>query len=191
MVSTSRRCGWRRPTPRLPAAGACVRRGFVGWARRTPTVPVVDPQIAAQLLVQMLETVVQPKGHGIPAGVGAQLPRCGQDRHVQRRPWAAATGNSTFLLFAGLVPASAPRLAVVVTENDPQGLLRWPGCRTGIRRVVDDAMRPFRSVPGTTHAAGMPGPDTQRRGRAPGRLRGDYAEEAVPNDGSARGARRQ
>jgi cell division protein FtsI (penicillin-binding protein 3) len=92
---------------------------FVKGAQN-PDSAVIDPQIAAQLL-KMLETVVQPKGTAWPMAV-VQNYRVAGKTGTSKKAVGGGYGKQYVSLFAGIVPASAPRLVGVVTINDPQGV---------------------------------------------------------------------
>lgn len=92
---------------------------FVKGAQN-PDSAVIDPQIAAQLL-KMLETVVQPKGTAWPMAV-VQNYRVAGKTGTSKKAAGGGYGKQYVSLFAGIVPASAPRLVGVVTVQDPQGV---------------------------------------------------------------------
>ena len=84
-----------------------------------PDNAVIDPQIAHSIL-RMLETVVMPGGTAFPQAVVANYRVAGKTgtAHIAH---AGSYQNRYISLFAGIVPASAPRLVGVVVINDPGG----------------------------------------------------------------------
>src|SRR5690606_9387494 len=90
---------------------------FVKGAR-SPSRSVIDPQIAATLL-GMLETVTGPEGGAQRARVRGY--RVAGKTGTSRRASVGGYERRYVSVFAGLVPASAPRFAVAVMINDPKG----------------------------------------------------------------------
>ncbi len=81
-----------------------------------PDNAVVDPEIARNI-VAMLETVVTPEGTGLKAAVPNY--RVAGKTGTSRRAVSGGYESRYISLFAGLVPASNPRLVGVVVVNDP------------------------------------------------------------------------
>jgi len=77
---------------------------------------VIDPSIAAEL-VRMLETVVGPEGTAQRAALSGY--RVAGKSGTSRKASAGGYDKRYVSLFAGLVPASNPRFAVVVMVDDP------------------------------------------------------------------------
>ncbi len=92
--------------------------GFVKGAMN-PDSAVIDPQIAASV-VAMLETVVGPQGGGLKAAVPNY--RVAGKTGTSRRAVAGGYESRYISLFAGMVPASNPRLVGVVVIHDPGGV---------------------------------------------------------------------
>jgi len=88
---------------------------FVKGARN-PDNAVIDPQIA-RTVMGMLETVVEPGGTAYPQAVIANYQVAGKTG-TARMAHAGSYQNRYISLFAGVVPASAPRLVGVVVIND-------------------------------------------------------------------------
>lgn len=153
---------------------------FVKGAQN-PDSAVVDPQIAATL-VQMLETVVQPKGTAFPQAAVLNYRVAGKTG-TSKKAMGGGYGKQYVSLFAGLVPASAPRLAAVVVVNDPQGpyyggLVAAPA----FGRVMAGAMRLLDVAPDNARRWYAGGPDSGNVVEAPAADYGGDAtyEEAVP-----------
>jgi cell division protein FtsI (penicillin-binding protein 3) len=79
---------------------------------------VLDPRIAQQL-VDMLETVTGPEGSATRARVMGY--RVAGKTGTSRKASVGGYQRRYLSLFAGLVPASNPRLAMVVVIDDPKG----------------------------------------------------------------------
>ncbi|MEO6688164.1 MAG: penicillin-binding protein 2 [Dokdonella sp.] len=90
---------------------------FVKGAQ-SPDRAVIDPQIAASLKT-MLETVVHPPGGGIKASITNY--RVAGKTGTSRTAVGGGYQKKYVSLFAGMVPASQPRLVGVVVIHDPQG----------------------------------------------------------------------
>jgi cell division protein FtsI (penicillin-binding protein 3) len=84
-----------------------------------PDNAIVDPQIA-HTIIRMLETVVMPGGTAYPQAVVNNYLVAGKTgtAHIAH---GGSYQNRYISLFAGIVPASAPRLVGVVVINDPGG----------------------------------------------------------------------
>ncbi len=78
---------------------------------------VIDPAIARQVMA-MLETVAGPEGTATRANVAGY--RIAGKTGTSRKIAAGGYQRRYLSVFAGLVPASAPRLAMVVVIDDPQ-----------------------------------------------------------------------
>jgi cell division protein FtsI (penicillin-binding protein 3) len=85
---------------------------------QSPDRAVIDPQIAASLKT-MLETVVHPPGGGIKASITNY--RVAGKTGTSRTAVGGGYQKKYISLFAGMVPASSPRLVGVVVIHDPQG----------------------------------------------------------------------
>ncbi|MGY6518299.1 MAG: peptidoglycan D,D-transpeptidase FtsI family protein [Lysobacteraceae bacterium] len=79
---------------------------------------IIDPQLARQL-VDMLETVTGPEGSATRARVMGY--RVAGKTGTSRKASVGGYQRRYLSLFAGLVPASDPRLAMVVVVDDPKG----------------------------------------------------------------------
>ncbi len=86
----------------------------------TPNNPIVSEQVAQQVL-SMLERVVQPGGTGAKAQVtGYRVAgKTGTVRKTANK--GGYLENDYIALFAGLIPASKPRLAMVIMIDTPRG----------------------------------------------------------------------
>lgn len=80
---------------------------------------VIDPLINAQI-VEMMKTVTQSEGTATRAAV-AGYSVAGKTGTAHRLDGGAYAEKSYVSLFAGLAPASDPRLVAVVIINDPKG----------------------------------------------------------------------
>jgi cell division protein FtsI (penicillin-binding protein 3) len=82
-----------------------------------PDNAIIDPEIAHTIL-KMLQTVVMPGGTAYPQAVVPNYLVAGKTG-TARMAYAGSYRNRYISLFAGIVPASAPRLVSVVVINDP------------------------------------------------------------------------
>ncbi len=99
----------------------------------------VDPGIASSLRA-MLETVVVPPGGGIRAAVRNY--RVAGKTGTSRTAIGGGYQKKYISLFAGMVPASAPRLVGVVVIHDPQGAFYGALVAAPVfGRIMDDALR--------------------------------------------------
>lgn len=107
---------------------------------------VISPKIARQI-VAMLELVTAPAGTGTRAQVEAY--RVGGKTGTSHKAVAGGYAEDRyFSLFAGLAPASNPRVVAVVTIDEPEGdyfggLVAAPV----FSRVVSDALRLLNVAP--------------------------------------------
>jgi cell division protein FtsI (penicillin-binding protein 3) len=101
---------------------------------------VLDPDLAATLL-GMLETVVGPEGTGAKAVVPNY--RVAGKTGTTRKAVPGGYQRRYVGVFAGVVPASAPRLAAVVVINDPGGEAYYGGLIAApvFARVMQGALR--------------------------------------------------
>lgn len=112
---------------------------FVKGTRR-PDREVIDPALAATI-VRMLETVVGPEGSATRAAVPNY--RVAGKTGTSRRATAGGYESRYVSVFAGMVPASNPRLVGVVVVNDPRGGSYYGGLVAApvFGRVMEGAMR--------------------------------------------------
>ena len=113
---------------------------FVKGAQ-SPGQQVVDPQIARQLMT-MLETVVGPQGTASRAAVlGYRV--AGKTGTARKASAGGYDAHRRAAVFAGLVPATAPRFATVVVIHDPQGADTGGAVVSApvFHRVMDGALR--------------------------------------------------
>lgn len=111
---------------------------FVKGAQN-PDTAVLDPNIA-RTIVGMLETVITPAGTGLRAAVRNY--RVAGKTGTSRRAVAGGYESRYISTFAGLAPASNPRLVTVVVIHDPQGA--YTGgmvAAPAFSRVMDGALR--------------------------------------------------
>ena len=99
----------------LANGGRLRQPGFVKGALN-PDSAVIDPQIAANVR-GMLETVITPEGSGLAAAIPNY--RVAGKTGTSRRAIAGGYEKRYVSLFAGMLPASDPRLVGVVVINDP------------------------------------------------------------------------
>jgi cell division protein FtsI (penicillin-binding protein 3) len=106
----------------------------------SPSKAVLDPHIASQLMA-MLETVVTPEGTAPQAAVLGY--RVGGKTGTAR--YASGGGYSKIYdsLFIGLVPATNPRLVMVIMIHDPKGSVYYGGLVAApvFGKVMDGALR--------------------------------------------------
>jgi cell division protein FtsI (penicillin-binding protein 3) len=86
----------------------------------------VLPKEYAKQIRKMLEAVVSKKGTGSRAAV-AGYRISGKTGTVKKATAGGYSDDSYIALFAGMAPASNPRLAMVVTINEPQGNIYYGG----------------------------------------------------------------
>jgi cell division protein FtsI (penicillin-binding protein 3) len=110
-------------------------RGGAGEGRS-----VIDPQLARTLL-DMLETVTGPDGSATRARVSGY--RVAGKTGTSRRSVPGGYEKRYISMFAGLVPASNPRLSMVVVINDPDPRQHFGGLVAApvFGRVMADALR--------------------------------------------------
>jgi cell division protein FtsI (penicillin-binding protein 3) len=131
--------------------GILVPPTFVKGTRRTPR-EVFDPGLA-RTIVAMLETVTGPEGSGTRARV-ANYSVAGKTG-TSRRATAGGYESRYVSVFAGMIPASSPRLVGIVVINDPQGGVYYGGLVAApvFGRVMDGAMRLLDVAPDRVLAA--------------------------------------
>jgi len=110
-------------------------RGGAGEGRS-----VIDPQLA-RTLMDMLETVTGPEGSATRARVSGY--RVAGKTGTSRRSVPGGYEKRYISMFAGLVPASNPRLSMVVVINDPDPQQHFGGLVAApvFGRVMADALR--------------------------------------------------
>jgi cell division protein FtsI (penicillin-binding protein 3) len=107
---------------------------------QSPSTAVIDPSIARQVLA-MLETVTGPDGTATRASVSGY--RVAGKTGTSRKASGGSYQRNYLSVFAGLVPVSAPRFAMVVVIDDPQsgdyygGLVAAPV----FQRVMEGSLR--------------------------------------------------
>jgi cell division protein FtsI (penicillin-binding protein 3) len=108
--------------------------------RPNPERAVLDPALA-RTIVGMLETVITPRGTGLRAAVRNY--RVAGKTGTSRRAVAGGYESRYISMFAGLAPASNPRLVAVVVIHDPQGAAYTGGlvAAPAFSRVMDGALR--------------------------------------------------
>jgi cell division protein FtsI (penicillin-binding protein 3) len=141
---------------------------------------VIDPQIAATLRT-MLETVVHPPGGGIKAAIANY--RVAGKTGTSRTAIGGGYQKKYISLFAGMVPASQPRLVGVVVIHDPQGVYYGALVSAPVfSKVMDGALRlldvPPDDVQNWYTATPDSGPSVRTGRRAPdgAQAEPDYAE---------------
>jgi cell division protein FtsI (penicillin-binding protein 3) len=87
--------------------------------------PVVSPR-TADAVIQMLEAVVSPAGTGQRAAV-RHYRIAGKTGTAQKAGVGGHSADRHQAVFAGLAPASAPRLVAVVILDEPQGAAYYGG----------------------------------------------------------------
>jgi len=152
---------------------------------RNPDNAVIDPQIA-HTVIKMLETVVMPGGTAYPQAVVANYQVAGKTG-TARMAHAGSYQNRYVSLFAGMVPASAPRLVGVVVINDlgsgsGTGATYYGGLVAApvFSRVMDGALRLLDVPPDNVQHWFAGGPATPPPVAAPSDSISDDAAEEVP-----------
>ncbi len=106
----------------------------------TPSRAVLDPHIASQIMA-MLETVVAPGGTAPNAAVlGYRVAgKTGTARYASGGGYSKIYDS----LFIGLVPATNPRLVMVIMVHDPKGSVYYGGLVAApvFGKVMDGALR--------------------------------------------------
>ena len=160
----------------LGNGGQLLAPTFVHGAR-SPGRQVIDPQIA-ETLIGMLETVTGPEGGAQRARVRGY--RVAGKTGTSRKASVGGYERRYVSVFAGLVPASAPRFAVAVMINDPKGRDYYGGLVAApvFGRVMDGALRLMDVPPDQpeTWLVELPAPATAPAGAAPPEA------EAVPDN---------
>lgn len=107
---------------------------------------LLDPEIA-HTLVGMLETVTGPEGGAAKARVLNY--RVAGKTGTARRASAGGYENRHISVFAGMVPASRPRLAAAIVIHDPKAGVYYGGLVAApvFGKVMDDAMRLLNVAP--------------------------------------------
>ncbi len=107
----------------LGNGGQVIQPTFVK-GQRNEAQQVVDPEVAREV-VRMMETVVTNGGAKQAAILGYHVAgKTGTARKNGPRGYERGHYN---LLFAGVVPATAPRFAAVIVVNDPRGAKQYGG----------------------------------------------------------------
>jgi cell division protein FtsI (penicillin-binding protein 3) len=155
---------------------------FVKGAQN-PDVAVIDPQLAATI-VKMLETVVAPGGTALRAAIPNY--RVAGKTGTSRQAIAGGYESRYISLFAGIVPASAPRLVGVVVIHDPQGAYFGGTVSAPVfSKVMTGALRLLDVPPDNVQHWYVGGPDTgapiEAGSKPPDYAPGDTSyEESVP-----------
>jgi len=111
------------PDAALGNGGQVIQPTFVK-GQRNEAQQVVDPDVAREV-VRMMETVVTNGGAKQAAILGYHVAgKTGTARKNGPRGYERGHYN---LLFAGVVPATAPRFAAVIVVNDPRGAKQYGG----------------------------------------------------------------
>ncbi|MBS0194249.1 MAG: penicillin-binding protein 2 [Proteobacteria bacterium] len=105
-----------------------------------PSRAVLDPHIASEIMA-MLETVVTPQGTAPQAAVLGY--RVAGKTGTARYSGTHGYSNIYDSVFVGLVPASAPRLVMVVMIHNPKGSVYYGGLVSApvFGKVMDGALR--------------------------------------------------
>jgi cell division protein FtsI (penicillin-binding protein 3) len=108
--------------------GALGVRRPLTFRRQEGVVPgerVLDPQVCRDV-VHLLENVITPDGTGLKAAVrGYRV--AGKTGTAWKSTPGGYSSDKYMAVFAGLVPASAPRLATVVVIDEPGGSKYYGG----------------------------------------------------------------
>jgi cell division protein FtsI (penicillin-binding protein 3) len=119
-----------------------------------PDAAVIDPNVAAELMV-MLESVTAPPGTGQMARVGNY--RIAGKTGTARKSSAQGYQARYVGTFAGLAPASNPRIACVVVINDPIGHAFTGGAISApvFSKVTRGALRLLNVTPDAPMSTGV------------------------------------
>ncbi len=151
---------------------------FVKGARN-PDNAVIDPQIAHSIL-RMLETVVMPGGTAYPQAVINNYLVAGKTG-TARMAHAGSYESRYISLFAGIVPASAPRLVGVVVIHDAQGAYYGGTVSAPVfSKVMSGALRLLDVPPDNVQRWFAAGPTAPVPSSAPADANNDDAAEEVP-----------
>ncbi|WP_240732557.1 MULTISPECIES: peptidoglycan D,D-transpeptidase FtsI family protein [Dyella] len=103
---------------------------------------IIDPTIA-QKLVQMLESTTQPGGTAAPYAWIANYAVAGKTGTAHKAMNGSYAKNNYSAAFAGLVPASHPRMAAVVIIDNPRKGSYYGGLVSApvFAKVMDGALR--------------------------------------------------
>jgi cell division protein FtsI (penicillin-binding protein 3) len=143
---------------------------------QTPDRAVIDPQIAASLKT-MLETVVHPPGGGIKASITNY--RVAGKTGTSRTAVGGGYQKKYVSLFAGMVPASQPRLVGVVVIHDPQGDFYGALVAAPVfGKVMEGALRLLDVSPDDVQNWYTAAPESGRTLRAGRQAPGDSANES-------------
>jgi cell division protein FtsI (penicillin-binding protein 3) len=146
---------------------------------RNPDNAVIDPQIAHSIL-RMLETVVMPGGTAYPQAVVNNYLVAGKTG-TARMAHAGSYQNRYISLFAGIVPASAPRLVGVVVIHDAQGAYFGGTVSAPVfSKVMDGALRLLDVSPDNVQHWFAGGPTAALQPPVPAAASSDDAAEEVP-----------
>lgn len=139
----------------------------------------------ARTVVEMLETVTGPEGTAQRARV--QGYRVAGKSGTSRKASVGGYQKRYLSLFAGLVPASNPRLAMVVVIDDPQGRDYYGGLVAApvFARVMDGALRLLDVPPDQAeqwYVALPPAPPAEMSAELPGEIEPlpEFVGGAVP-----------
>jgi cell division protein FtsI (penicillin-binding protein 3) len=107
-----------------------------------PETQVTTPEIAHEI-VKMLETVLAPGGTGFPFAVVANYSVAGKTGTSHKASVGGYAAKNYIALFAGMIPATNPRLVTVVVINDPKDKGYYGGVVSGpaFARVMTGAVR--------------------------------------------------
>jgi cell division protein FtsI (penicillin-binding protein 3) len=137
---------------------------------------VIDPQIAASLR-SMLETVIVPPGGGVKAAVRNY--RVAGKTGTSRTAVGGGYQKKYISLFAGMVPASNPRLVGVVVIHNPQGVFYGALVSAPVfGKVMEGALRLLDVPPDNVQNWYAASPDAAPTVRAPRQAPDDAASEA-------------
>jgi cell division protein FtsI (penicillin-binding protein 3) len=137
-----------------------------------PSKAVLDPHIASQIM-DMLLTVVTPEGTAPQAAVlGYRVAgKTGTARYASGGGYSKIYDS----LFIGLVPATSPRLVMVIMIHDPKGSVYYGGLVAApvFGKVMDGALRLMDVPPDNVQQWYAEQPASQAAPTAPGPLEGD------------------
>ncbi len=155
---------------------------FVKGAQNPPRT-VVDPQIASNLR-DMLETVIVAPGGGGAVKARVTNYRVAGKTGTARTAVGGGYQKKYTSLFAGMIPASHPRLVGVVVIREPQGVFYGALVAAPVfGRVMDGAVRLLDVPPDNVQNWYVAAPESGRRIEAPRQAPDRATEDSTIDDG--------
>jgi len=149
----------------LGAGGRAAPVSLLALDEPPPRRPAIDPDIAKTVMA-MMEPVASPRGTAPKAAIPGY--RVAGKTGTARKFMAGGYHEDRYLsVFAGVAPASSPRLAAVVLIDEPSAGVFYGGEVAGpvFSRVIGDAMRILGIPPDDEEQARSVGSIVQAMGR--------------------------